>query len=218
MSKIASSLLLAAVQAYKVGVISDIHLNLAYNPDIAAGNCGQSSTTIIGDPIAEFSRYGCDSSANLVETMFTRFLDKFGKPDVLLIPGDHAAHGVAVKKGGSDPTGSQYVALKENIAAVYQLVAKYFPETIVLPTVGNNDGHFKDQAIDEPDKADYYSFLHEQWFTVLTGNKGLDSDTIKSDVLTAGYYAVQLPGTKYTVLNINSMYCDIWDEARTPRA
>lgn len=40
MSKLASSILFAAVNAYKVGVISDIHLNLAYNSAIAAGNCG----------------------------------------------------------------------------------------------------------------------------------------------------------------------------------
>ena len=53
--------------------------------------------------------------------MFTRFLDKFGKPDVLLIPGDHAAHKVAANAEGSDPTGSAYAAVKNNIAAVYQL-------------------------------------------------------------------------------------------------
>jgi hypothetical protein len=127
--------------------------------------------------------------------MFTRFLDKFGKPDVLLIPGDHAAHNVSDKTDGSDPTGASYAAVKNNITAVYQLVAKYFPETIVLPTIGNNDGRFHNLAIDESDKADYYSFLYEQWFTVLPGNKRIDSDTIKSDVLTAGYYAVHLPGT-----------------------
>jgi predicted phosphodiesterase len=31
---------LSATHALKVGVISDLHLNLAYNPIIAAGNCG----------------------------------------------------------------------------------------------------------------------------------------------------------------------------------
>ena len=148
--------------------------------------------------------------------MFARFVDKFGKPDVLLIPGDHAAHNVSAKTEGSDPSGAAYAAVKNNIAAVYKLVAKYFPETIVLPTIGNNDGRYHSLAIDESDKTDYYSFLHEQWFSVLPGNKGLDSDTIKSDVQTAGYYAVQLPGTNYTVLNMNSMYCDIDDDARTP--
>ncbi len=35
---------------------------------------------------------------------------------------------------------------------------------------------------------------------------------------TAGYYAVQLPGTNYTVLNMNSMYCDIDDESRSDHA
>jgi len=80
--------------------------------------------------------------------MFTRFLDRFGKPDVLLIPGDHAAHNVSAKTLDSDPTGSIYAAVKNNIAAVYQLIAKYFPDTIVLPTIGNNDGHFHNMAID----------------------------------------------------------------------
>jgi hypothetical protein len=84
--------------------------------------------------------------------MLTRFLEKFGTPDVLLICGDHVAHNVSASTEQDDPTGSAYAAVKTHIAAVYQIVSEYFPNTIVMPTIGNNDGRYHSMAIDEDDK------------------------------------------------------------------
>lgn len=142
--------------------------------------------------------------------MINRLKERFPNPDVILIPGDHAAHKVAALDG-QDPTGSAYQHIKDNIASVYQVLSKHFPNTIVLATIGNNDGRYKNEAIDEADKTDYYTFLYQQWFSILPGNRYLESEKIQTDVLAGGYYAVDLPETKYTVLQLNSMYCDIFD-------
>lgn len=45
---------------------------------------------------------------------------------------------------------------------------------MILPTIGNNDGRYKDEAIDETDKSDYYSLVYDLWFTELAGNASLD--------------------------------------------
>ena len=41
-------------------------------------------------------RYGCDPPTVLIEHMLTRFNEKFGEQDVILITGDFAAHHVAM--------------------------------------------------------------------------------------------------------------------------
>ena len=214
MSKFVSSLLVTSALSLKVGVFSDIHLNALYNPLIAANNCGHTASTIIGDPVAQYGRYGCDSSQMLVEAFFTRFKEQFGYPDVIMVPGDVVAHGTSVPDD-KDPDGTvAYQNVKNNIAAVNALLEKHFPNTIVLLTIGNNDGRYHDEAIDEDDKTEYYSFLYNLWFNELTGNKGLSNDTVKSDVLAGGYYAVNIPNTNYTVINMNAMYCDAEDTGK----
>jgi hypothetical protein len=50
---------------------------------------------------------------------------------------------------------------------------------VIVPTVGNNDGRYHDEAIDEVDKSDYYNFLYDLWMNKLPGNKYLDKTTIK---------------------------------------
>jgi hypothetical protein len=56
--------------------------------------------------------------------------------------------------------------------------------------------------------------LYQQWFEVIPGNKSLASTSVKNDIMAGGYYSITLPGTKYTIVNMNSMYCDIDDEVR----
>jgi len=72
--------------------------------------------------------------------------------DFLLIPGDFAAHKLAEREPGQDPSGTLYEKVKENIAAVTEKLSEYFADTVMLPTFGNNDGRVHDQAIDEADK------------------------------------------------------------------
>lgn len=84
--------------------------------------------------------------------------------DVLLVPGDSAAHKVAASEEGDDPDGAHYEAVKVNLKATYDLLQSYFPNTVMLPTFGNNDGRYHDEAIDEENKTDYYNFIYELWF------------------------------------------------------
>lgn len=100
--------------------------------------------------------------------MLQRFNDQFGKVDVLIVTGDHVAHGVSAKD--PDSTGAEYKAVKKNISATFELLRTYFPDTIIFPAIGNNDGRFHDSAIDEDSKADYYQFLFDLWFKNFLGN------------------------------------------------
>lgn len=77
----------------------------------------------------------------LIEAMFTRFKEQFTNVDVILVPGDLVAHKVSALDG-QDPTGSVYTQVKNNYSSVMTLLQKHFPDTIILPTIGNNDGRY----------------------------------------------------------------------------
>jgi hypothetical protein len=125
------------------------------------------------DIVAPIGRYFCDPSETLVDFMFTRFKEAFGQVDVILVPGDSIAHKVAAAHEGDDPDGKSYAAVKANFKATFDKFNEHFPDTIILPTFGNNDGRYKDEAIDEADKTDYYSFLYDLWFVELYTNRSL---------------------------------------------
>lgn len=81
---------------------------------------------------------------------------------------------------------------------------------MILPTIGNNDGRYKDEAIDEEDKTDYYSLVYNLWFEELTGNASLDKISIKKTILDGAYYRADITKS-VSLLSINSMYFDYKD-------
>ena len=93
---------LIAVQAsaLRVGVLSDMHVNLKYDPLYShqdGNNCWASGD--LADKPSPWARYGCDPSAELVDAMLQHFVEVFGTPDILLINGDNLAHHVDVNRG-----------------------------------------------------------------------------------------------------------------------
>jgi len=87
----------------------------------------------------------------------------------------------------------------------------WYPNTMILPTIGNNDGRFHDQAIDESDKSDYYNTIYDLWFRHFQGNSGLDLATIEASIKKAGYYRADVR-EDLSILQMNSMYVTKDDE------
>lgn len=99
-----------------------------------------------------------------------------------------------------------YTHLKETIEAVAQMFAQYFPETLIVPSIGNNDGKKDYQGIDMSDKADYYGFYFDHWFTMHSHNSRLkELDEIKKTLMYAGYYRVDVD-SKLSILALNTVY------------
>ena len=90
--------------------------------------------------------------------------------------GDYVAHKEAPEHKDAD-WATAWPIVQENIKVSIDLLKKHFPNTLVLPSIGNNDG-YHNQAVDENQKASYYGFLHDLWFTDYPGNaKLVDSVT-----------------------------------------
>jgi hypothetical protein len=211
MNKTIIALVIAASVAarnFKVGVVSDPHYNKYYNPlGSTDDNCIETVESKSDYPVG---RYECDNSPAMFHLLMERFQAVFGEVDMLLVPGDHVAHKVSSKSDDSDH--SAYNAVKENLQDTWDVLTQYFPNTMILPTLGNNDGRFHDQAIDESDKSDYYPYLYDLWFKDFAGNQSFDLAEIEKSLLKAGYYRADVT-SKLTVLQMNSMYVACDDES-----
>ena len=133
----------SSAQALKVGVISDLHMNPYYSATASEDtNCVASNDkdfeTVTKDT-APIGRINCDPSPILVDYMLQRFTEAFGDVDVILVTGDHVAHGVSPHHGQGSP--ESWAKLKVNLDQSAQLLQKHFPSKIVLTNFGNNDGY-----------------------------------------------------------------------------
>jgi hypothetical protein len=78
--------------------------------------------------------------------MFRRFNDTWGQPDVLLYNGDHVTHGLS---WFSDDSPGDYNILLQSLGELANMFSNYFPNSMILPTIGNNDNKYHDSATTE---------------------------------------------------------------------
>jgi hypothetical protein len=138
----------------KIGIINDIHLNPNYDPSTSSNDCWgnnykpkilddtiNSSILNSDDPYALYGRIKCDSPQLLVET-FLQLLQQEGDIDILLTKGDLVGHSIS---GDSiDPTAGDKNMLKAVISNLGSLMKQHFPNTPILPAIGNNDYWYHD--------------------------------------------------------------------------
>ena len=135
--------------AFKVAVLSDLHLNPFYDPNIdgkafCSKQVGKSDPNV---PTALLGRIGCDPPKALIETFLQKLNRSMGVDDgsgdsdpvdVLFLPGDFVGHKVSIELNEPD-NPVLYQLLKDSHREVMNLINKYLPTAIIVPTLGNND-------------------------------------------------------------------------------
>ena len=75
---------------------------------------------------------------------------------------------------------------------------------------GNNDSKYHDNPIPDEDRDFFYNYTYNLWFKLLPGNhKGLSKaqkQRIQDTFMTGGYYRVDLPDSKISLLAMNFLY------------
>ena len=94
---------------------------------------------------AKFGRFGCDPNDLLISNILNKMTKDY-EIDVLLINGDLVGHEIAVKpslKLSEKQIEEHYIILKDILTSVQNdFVNSYFKNTVILPTIGNNDVKF----------------------------------------------------------------------------
>ena len=114
-------------------VITDIHIDAYYGTPSGYQCTGASSPP--------FGTFGCDSPWSLFESVLAAAAIAVPSPDFILIVGDSLRHDMAALPNAT-------ATLVATMANVTELVLRYFPESVVVPshgyhviidTLGNND-------------------------------------------------------------------------------
>ncbi|CDW83200.1 UNKNOWN [Stylonychia lemnae] len=209
------SVVAVATNALKFAVLSDMHLQPYYDPNIDAQHFCQNyfiknklklsyQDLITSSDYAPLGRLLCDPPADLIESFMRRINETEGQVDVILLTGDMIGHNLAVNPGVTDKP-ELYQKLLEVHSQLGQLLNKYFPNSLVLPTLGNNDCRYHYQSPYENDKQEYYSYLFETYFLNHTRNNQIkELSEIQNTFLDGGYYRVDL-SEKISMLMINTL-------------
>ena len=197
----------------KVGLISDLHLHLRYDPQWspyshAEGGC-MHNDGVLATEKAPMGRYLCDSPEILISTMLRALKEQHEDSDVIFVTGDYIAHQTAKAYPNEDKR--LYAMLLSTHARISSLLAEAFPDTLILPVFGNNDQEYHDNPIPDADADFFYNFMYDLWFKLMPGNASNLSELQKTAIYltfrNGGYYRVDLTD-KISFLAMNTMYYD----------
>lgn len=118
-------------------ILSDIHLNLLYQ---SSGSTRDNCFSQEFGKEGALLKYGCDPSREFFEELLAHVSKQVKEIDFILLPGDLVAHDVPLENGEINPF--KYRVLKETHAVVIDLIQQNFPDTLILPTMGNNDAKY----------------------------------------------------------------------------
>ena len=141
------------VQGLKVALFSDVHVLPSYNAKanntcyctLECSGTQDLKPYVASSAFAPLGKVYCDPPQDLLEAMLQKLNIERPDLDILFVTGDIVGHTYS-----QDVKGNFSEKLYETLMQVHQnfsiLAAKYLPNTIVLPTFGNNDFKFHYQA------------------------------------------------------------------------
>mmetsp|Transcript_14699 Transcript_14699/g.57667 ORF Transcript_14699/g.57667 Transcript_14699/m.57667 type:complete len:552 (+) Transcript_14699:22-1677(+) len=180
-------------------VLSDIHLDPAYTP-LKGGKrfcrdeskhgpseaCYTSRFDYDDDANYEYGQFGCDSPLPLLTNCLEAMRAVDADPDFLLIGGDLAMH-----------CSPSYEATMSTVANATAVISANYRNTMIIPTIGNNDVYPEDQIAYGPSQQ--LSDLADIWGPWIGDEEALE--TFRKN----GYFSVS-PVEGLRVVSLNTLY------------
>ncbi len=193
----------SAAPAADLLMLSDVHFDPMADPhlvDALAAAAPEDWRAVLeksGD--ASLGRYGRDTTWPLLRAALAQMKETLPDPALLILPGDFLAHDFrsAFNAAAGDHSDAAYrVFVRKTMEFLGLQLRQAFPETPILPAVGNNDEICGDYALQPngPFLADTLPIL--RMLVGAAGQPGFDRDW-------AGYgnYSVTLPGLRVVFAN-----------------
>eukprot|EP01107_Rhizomastix_libera_P002920 TRINITY_DN1507_c0_g1_i3.p1 TRINITY_DN1507_c0_g1~~TRINITY_DN1507_c0_g1_i3.p1 ORF type:complete len:438 (-),score=109.58 TRINITY_DN1507_c0_g1_i3:34-1296(-) len=146
--------------------VSDLHLDSDYSTQhTVQGFCRKSTVNPLSIPMychnfaiqqsacpTTLGRYGCDAPAALVRSSIAAMKRAVPNPDFILFTGDFGAHMPKTKD-----------IWKDNIAQGVAIMKEFFPNTLIIPSVGNNDFYSDYVSSCSDESLEYLSNALSAW-------------------------------------------------------
>jgi hypothetical protein len=140
---LAAPMLVSAQKTWKAAVLTDVHIDPHYQANVTAETyCelkpqGYNYTK----DVAHLGRLGCDAPIELFERVLYKINQSEGNLDLLFMPGDFMGHTIPIEPRMPFDE-AKYSQLFQIHWEISELLAKYLPNTLVIPAFGNNDWIF----------------------------------------------------------------------------
>lgn len=203
-------LTLAAGQDADFFLISDLHLDIAYNPGYeSSGLChsvgvvGKNRTIAPASDTRPLGRFGCDSPLALLSSALSQMQAINPSPDFILVTGDLIGHSTYYLLQANGAYNTTYTAslVRSTFQQVTAQFQAYFPKTQVLFALGNNDGYGDYQLPTTESALGLDKLLYELWQPL---NAGMPEGFMES-----GYYACEITATGQRLLVLSTNYFSI---------
>jgi predicted MPP superfamily phosphohydrolase len=160
----------------KILFLSDVHLELLYDSRTTTKQkfllkC-KNSTDYLNHEVLPFDygRYNCNPSVVLLQTALKDIYSKFPSLDLIILGGDLIAHGLYDLSIGLEKEVNKNL-YKETFLTIYNEIKKLYPNTKIVPIIGNNDFYEHYQTPDSKSQKEQIDFFKNLYFT------GLDKDS-----------------------------------------
>lgn len=185
-------------------VISDLHYDIAYESDYDStylchkvGLHNYDLNPVPTSEIQSLARNKCDSSLSLIESALSKMTQINPNPEFIIMTGDLIAHFTMdlLKEDGTYDYNYNKQLLYLSHTQISELLRKYFPNTQIIPSIGNNDGYSDYVIPSDSERMEYYTFLHNLWIPLCKN--------ISPSFFDGGYYSTSTQNG-YRFINLNS--------------
>ncbi len=151
------------------------------------------------------SQYHDETDYYLLETAFESMKKELTNPDFIIMTGDYICHDFGENYSKYTQNNNQddmHKFLLKTIAYVTQKLQKTFPNTLIIPTFGNNDSYCGDYHLQNKG-----TFLHDfsNLYQDILGNKLSNDEALNLDQ--HGYFCLRNPSNdSHKIIALNSIY------------
>lgn len=186
---------------------SDIHFDPYYDTTLIINLINADYTDwesiFLKSEIRSFSQYGSDTDYPLFISSMEEMKLRIPEPDFIIITGDFMSHNFNEEfeqYSGSDNKDSLNSFIEKTIRFVTSVINRYYPETTIYPSVGNDDSYCGNYMI-EPEGA-FLKMVSEVWEPLVNKNK--DNKSFPETFSKGGYSILNFPemdNLKMIILN-----------------
>ncbi len=163
-------LMLTLTQAkdFHVPVISDVHLELNYDPRVTSYDYCLRGGRPATEP-AFYGRRGCDTPHTLFYSALQRMKNVESHPDLIIVPGDMVTHFLCFEDNRefNETIYQEILSVMNNYT---QTTAAVFPGVPVVFTEGNADYMYDYQVPTPKYKTRHYQALYDSWIKNIPAN------------------------------------------------
>ncbi len=188
--------------------VSDIHFDPFYDPSLMPAliktNYSGWLAIFNSSAIKQPNSYGHDSNFPLLNSALAAMQKQNPKPGFILVTGDFLAHSFqstyAQYAPGYPDSVQSFTA--NTIRFIALMFNKYFPNTVVLPVLGNNDSYCGDYMIGA--QSPFLAMFAKAWVPLQRNHNTQTDNAFITNFSKGGYYTFALrdgSGGKLVMLN-----------------